>query len=261
MTAPHEFIVLAYGRSSHLAECLESLSRQTTPTPVTISTSTPNDHIEALASRYGAKLSTHQGHGIGPDWNAALGLASARYVTLAHQDDRYARSFAADTLAALDSHPHAAFSFCDFHEIDSRGERTVTMAHRVKDLLVAVAFAGRTEIATRLRRQLLFGFGNPVICAGVTFNRANTSAFRFREDLRTNLDWAAWLELSRHHRVVRLQGKLLERRVHASSETASCLEDGARLREDLALFQMQWPGPVARLIAHAYRYSYGKYLP
>lgn len=255
----HCFVVASYGRSPYLEACLESLRGQSLPSSVVISTSTPFEGIEGLAREYGAVLRIHgPNRGIGADWNAALEAAEGDLVTIAHQDDVYAPAFTERVMEAHARMPGSAISFCDFEEIGPAGV-LCTRNHRVKRLLVAMACAGADVIAGGIRRRLLLGFGNPILCPSVTINRALAPAFAFREDLRTNMDWLAWIELSAAAPVRRIRGVLVHRRVHKDSETARCIVDGARLKEDRLVFDRLWLPPISWLIALAYRLSYPGY--
>lgn len=262
MREEHVFVVAAYGRSPYLEDCLRSLSSQSRPSPIIISTSTPFPELDDLARRYKAALHVHgPNRGIGVDWNQALSIADATWVTIAHQDDVYSPEFSQYVMHAHRAFPEAAYSFCDAGEILPDGsQRKAARNLLVKRLLVKAAFMGTALLEGGLRRRILFGFGNPIICPTVTLNRSKDPAFKFREDLRTNMDWLAWIDLSVHSGIIRIPQTLLYRRVHGSSETASCISDGARDTEDIMVFKSLWPRAIANAIAFAYRLSYPGYL-
>jgi len=257
----HSFIVPAYGQSPYLEECLVSLSRQTVQTPIRICTSTPFDGINELAARYGADLVVHQpNRGIGHDWNTALSASNTSLTTLAHQDDLYAPDFSATKIDMHQRFPEVAVSFCASNEIWSDGaKRRFGLNQWVKRALVGMAFMGTNVVNTPLRRRILFGFGNPILCAGVTLRTEAIPNFSFREDLRTNMDWIAWNDLSHRYGIVRVRQPLVSRRVHAGSETSACIVDGARLDEDTQVFRQLWPPAIASLIGALYRLSYPGY--
>lgn len=257
----HSFIIPAYGRSPFLEGCIESLMAQTAKSPIVISTSTPFDGLDALGYKFGVRLHIHSpNRGIGPDWNAALDVADTQLVTLAHQDDIYLPEFSERMVAAAHDKPQSTLLFSDADEIDSRGE-LIPQHHNttIKRLMVGMAFAGRTTIQGAVSRRLLFGLGNPVICPAVTINRTNTADFRFREDLRTNMDWLAWIELAERGAVTRVAKVLMQHRAHEQSETARCLADGARQQEDRMIFERMWPRPVSDILSRLYQRSYAGY--
>lgn len=262
MREDHIFVVAAYGKSPYLEDCLRSLSTQSRPSPIIISTSTPFDGLDELARGYNARLHVHgPNRGIGVDWNQAMSIADAALITIAHQDDVYGPEFSSRVVHTHSAYPEAAYSFCGAGEIFSDGsQRMATRNQLVKRLLVGAAFTGKTNIHGGLRRRILFGFGNPIVCPTVTINRSNDQAFKFREDLRTNMDWLAWIDLSANSGIIRIPQTLLYRRVHDSSETASCISNGARNTEDIMVFQSLWPRNIAKAIAFVYRLSYPGYL-
>ncbi|WP_372382095.1 glycosyltransferase family 2 protein [Xanthomonas sp. NCPPB 1068] len=261
MPLTHSFVVVAHGQSPHLVDCLRSLAAQTRPSPVVISTSTPFDGLSVIASSFGASLHVHgPNRGIGRDWNEALDATDTDLVTLVHQDDLYSPSFAAQTLMAFSRNEKAVFAFCDSDEVWGDGsKRKFPFNHWVKQVMVSLATWPGHQVRGRIKRRLLLGFGNPVICASVTLNRRQCRIFRFREDLRTNMDWIAWLQLSERKTVVRLKHCLLTRRVHMQSATSQCISDGARLTEDRLVFDSLWPSWLASLILFFYRFSHSGY--
>lgn len=262
MSLPHTFVVLAYGKSPHLEACLGSLTAQTNRCRIIISTSTPFEGLEQIADHHRARLYVHgPNRGIGADWNAALAIGGDGLVTLAHQDDLYSSEFSTHVIEAHRGMPEAAFSFCDSGEIWADGSpRAAGRNLRIKQLMVTLATIGQPMIDGTVRRRILLGFGNPILCPTVTINRSMSPSFKFREDLRTNMDWLAWIELSRIAPAVRIPHKLISRRVHDSSESAHCIRDGSRASEDLLVFHSMWPKPVAVTLQSVYRFSYSGYM-
>ena len=95
----------------------------------------------------------------------------------------------------------------------------------------------------------------PVPCPAVTL-RAR-AGLRFREDLKVNLDWEAWLRLAAQPGTFAyVRQTLMLHRIHAGSETSDGIRAGVRAREDLMMFRAQWPAPIARVLARAYAMSY-----
>lgn len=261
MDVRHSFVVAAYGRSRYLEDCLRSLDAQQLRSPIIISTSTPFEGLQQLAERYQARLHIHDDRrGIGADWNAALTSTDSSLVTIVHQDDLYLPRFSATVVAAHARHPDVALSFCGAREIFADGRlRSGRLNQWVKSTLVGAASFGNNHIAGGIRKRLLLGFGNPILCAAVTLNRRIAPEFRFRQDLRTNMDWLAWLGLARRHPLLRIREDLLLRRVHDASETQHCIQDGSRAREDQLVFEQLWPKPVAKALMGLYRFSYPAY--
>ena len=89
----HTFAICAYKESEYLEECIKSLVNQEVSSNIILATSTPNDFIKGLCDKYGIEMYVNTGDsGITQDWNFAYAQADAEYVTIAHQDDVYAKT-------------------------------------------------------------------------------------------------------------------------------------------------------------------------
>lgn len=256
----HCFVVPAYGTSPHLSQCLESLRAQTCAgSEIVVSTSTPSDMLESMSAAYGARYHVHDaGGGIGRDWNAALAAAVGDWVTIAHQDDVYLPDFVRATLDRVDAAPDASLVMTGYAELlgDSAAVRAGTPMLRVKSLLLELGFAGRSQVRSEGDKLRLLRFGCPVPCPSVTLGPALRS-LRFREDLKVDLDWEAWI------RAARIAGAfcydrrtLMHHRIHADSETSAGVRGGVRAREDAEMFNVLWPRPIAALLSRLYAISY-----
>lgn len=254
----HTFVVPAYGRSPHLRECLESLRAQTLRSTIVISTSTPYAGLDALASEFGARLAMHTPNaGIGRDWNFAVAQADTPWVTIAHQDDIYLPRFAEATIGRAQSHADATLVLTGYGELLGDRKRTMTPPLLIKRALLELGFLGRGSVRTRGAKMRLLSFGCPVPCPSVTLNMAALRDLRFREDLRVNLDWEAWLRAAREEGAfVYLRECLMLHRIHAASETSAGIRHGVRAAEDRMMFEALWPRTIARLLARAYTLSY-----
>ena len=253
----HAFVIPAYGNSPHLRECLQSLQAQTRPSPIVVCTSTPYDGLESLVAAFGAKLVVHSPNaGIGHDWNMALENAGTEWVTLAHQDDVYLPRFAEDTLAVIERHPDARLVMTGYGELAAGRVRVLTPMLVVKRVLQEMAFLGRGAIRACGAKRRLLWFGCPIPCPSVTL-RLEHDAPRFREDLRLNLDWYAWLRLTGESGAfVRVRRVSMLHRIHPGSQTSDGIRAGDRAREDLIMFSELWPAPIARALARIYALAY-----
>lgn len=254
----HGFVVPAHGQSPHLADCLASLAAQSRPSEIVVCTSTPFPELEALAVRFDARVVVHGPNaGIGHDWNQALASATTPWVTLAHQDDVYLPDFTASSMALAASVPDAVLVLTDYAELlgDGRERRNSAML-AIKRVLLELGFLGASSIRTPAAKRRLLRFGCPVPCPSVTL-RLDRTGLRFREDLKVNLDWDAWLRLAAEDGAFAYSRDVgMLHRIHAGSETSAGVRGGVRAREDLMMFESLWPRPVARLLARAYAASY-----
>lgn len=255
----HGFVVPAYGRSPHLRDCLASLRAQTVRSTVVIATSTPWEGLEGLAADFDARLAVHTPNaGIGRDWNFALSQATTPWVTLAHQDDLYLPTFTERMLALAARHPDAVLVATGYGErLEPGGEtRTRSPMLVIKRVLMELGFLGRVAVASTGAKQRLLRFGCPIPCPSVSL-RVDRTGLRFREDLRVDLDWEAWLRLAAMPGTFAYdRHTLMLHRIHADSETSAGVRAGVRASEDRMMFEAMWPAPIARLLAKAYALSY-----
>lgn len=253
----HAYVIPTYQQSPHLEECLESVCGQA-DSDIVVVTSTPFDGIDRLIARYGARLVVHgPNNGIGHDWNMAFAAAETPLVTIAHQDDIYRPGHAAEMRSAFEEFPSALLAFTDYRELENDGVRPSNRTLLVKSVQRELAFLGRPSVRSVVGKRMLLRFGNPVPCPAVTFNKALIPAFRFRTDMRTNMDWAAWVYLAGERGdFLYIRKPLVHHRIHPGSETSACISDGARAKEDEEMFRSFWPPLVARLLARFYAASY-----
>lgn len=257
--AEHCFVVLAYKDSPFLEGCLRSLQDQTTPSRIVVATSTPCESIERAARAAGVELAVNpERAGIAGDWNFALKMAPARFVTLAHQDDTYEPGFLAATLALFGRHADGALCFTGYQEIDDAGAPKTSKISRVKHLIEAVTIGARTRVRG-LPLRLFLSFGNPLPCSSVTFDLAALPGFRFSGDFASNLDWEAWWRLySQGRSFLHAPARLVGRRHNDQTETSRLIQDGRRQAEDAQMFARIWPRPLDRVLAALYAASYGE---
>ena len=255
---PHSFIVPAYGVSPHLPACLASLREQTVTSAIVVTTSTPSVALERMAGAAGVDLVVNPvAAGAASDWTFALHQATTRWVTLAHQDDRYRPAYTARCLAAVEDAPDSLLVFTDYDEETAGGERGHTLNLVIKRLLSRPYFAfGRSIRGVRTRRALL-SFGSPIPCPTVMYNRERLAAFRFDPAFTVNMDWDAWLRLAALPGAFTLvPDRLVVHRIHEDSETTAALAGRRRQDEDRRIFDALWPRPVAALLARVYARSY-----
>ena len=253
----HSFVVPAYGDPPHLEACLQSLATQDAASTIVVATSTPNQSISRLADRYGAVLRINpERNGIGADWNFALASAPTGWVTIAHQDDIYLPGFSAATMQAANSSPDAVLVFTGYEELVGATTRRDTTLLRIKNALLELGFTGGNHARSRFFKTNALRFGCAIPCPAVTLN-VGATGLRFREDLKIDLDWAAWLELARGRgSFVYVREVLMQHRVHAQSETTAGISGGIRAAEDRLMLRQMWPSLIADAIAATYGIAY-----
>lgn len=254
----HTFAIPAYGESPYLRDCLASLSTQTSPSEILITTSTPHADLESLAHEFNVRLEVRNGSpGIGRDWNFALSQVRTQWVTLAHQDDLYLPEFTEASMEAARRVVDASLVFTGYREISGGAVRPPSAMLMVKRALLELGFLGRAAARTVDDRLRTLRFGCPIPCPAVTLNREAAPHARFREDLRVNLDWDMWWRIAKGMGAFAWVRKpLMLHRIHEVSETSVAIRQGVRVTEDREMFKSLWPRPLANLLARAYTLSY-----
>ncbi len=252
----HTFVLCAYGESPYLEDCVLSLLAQSLKTNIIISTSTPNDHIRRVASRFDIPLFINDGpSGISHDWNCAVWHCSTPLVTIAHQDDIYLPGFAARVIEAFCQSERPLISFTDYGEL-----RDGTTVDNSRILGVKRILLGPLKLRClrhlRFVRRRILAFGSSICCPSVTFCMDHLPTPLFLDDMRCDLDWEAWERFSKlDGDFLYIPHILMRHRIHEGSETTALIEDDTRSREDLEMLQKFWPDSIAKLVNHFYSSS------
>ena len=252
----HTFVVCAYGESPYLRDCILSLMKQEQPSRIIVSTSTPNKHIDRVASSFSLPVIINNGKpGIGHDWNCAISHAQTPLVTIAHQDDLYSSNYTIKMLCSVNASRHPLIFFSNYGEIRNGKYADDISILKVKRLILRkLASIGYSSLTKDKRRVLRFG--SAICCPSVTYVITNLETPLFSSDMKCDLDWEAWERFSR------LEGSfvysseiLMHHRIHEGSETTSLILDNTRSSEDLAMLEKFWSKRVAKAIHLLYSLS------
>jgi len=252
------FIVPAFGESNHLSECLDSLINQTISNDIIITTSTPSDFLEAIATKYKISLFLNaDGGSIAKDWNFAFRQGQRELIVLAHQDDIYDKNYAKKALDFFKNYPNCALAFTDAKELIEFRVYKYNIREMVKKLLRKLAFFNQVTINSSIRFRVLLGFGCSIPCPSVIYNKKILQEFRFTDELSLNLDWDAWYRISKANNLFGyIPEDLITHRIHADAETQKGLMDNRRQDEDLILFKRYWPTLFSKMLLKIYRFGY-----
>ena len=135
----HTFAICAYGTCAYLENCIQSLITQTVRSKIIMCTSTPNEHISYLSSKYSISLYINeQSDGLAADWNFAYRSADTALVTLAHQDDIYEPDYTKQMLESLNRGGTVQIAFADYYEIqdDKRIDSSKFINLKIKKLML-----------------------------------------------------------------------------------------------------------------------------
>nr|WP_165054723.1 MULTISPECIES: glycosyltransferase [unclassified Adlercreutzia] len=254
----HTFVVCAYKENPFLEETVTSLLAQDRLSPVLISTSTPNSHIESVAKKCGVPMVVNPNpRGAGGDWNFGYDAAETSLVTIAHQDDFYKEGFLSTMLEAINRYNAAdvEFAFADYFEIRDGVAVAKNSLLNIKRLLNAPLSSSVFNRSSFVKRRVL-SFGNPICCPAVMLVKQNLGPSIFDEQYKNSCDYKTWVDLAETPgRFVYVPERLMGHRIYEESSTSLNLKDGIRQAEDLEILSSLWPSQVAKLIYRVYSLS------
>lgn len=251
----HTFVVLAYGESQYLEDCIKSVLNQRCKSNVIIATTTLNSHVKNLANKYKLEIVKGKHTNIGGDFDFAKNAVSSKLVTIAHQDDLYFPDYSKSVLESYKKYPDSSIIFSDYCEI--RGKDLVS---NNKNLLIKrfMLFPLRMKTISGFKfvKRLSIRFGDSICCPAVTFATDFVPDKIFESDLKCNIDWLAWEKLSKcKGKFIFINKKLMGHRISEDSTTSEIINKGIRTKEDLFIYKKFWPSFIAKTIAKFYRKS------
>lgn len=193
----HTFVILAYNESDDLEECIKSVINQSVKSNVVVATSTPNDYIIELASKYSLGVMVNKKESNkGRDYNFAINSFDSELVTIAHQDDLYDRNYTKEILAAYDKHPETTIIFTDNYEIrgDVKVKKSKKLAMKRYFLFpLRFSFLQNNEFfkIRSLRRH------KNICTSSITFVKKNIHEDIFPTDLKYDNDWQGLINLAK----------------------------------------------------------------
>ena len=254
----HAFVICAYKESQYLEECILSLLHQEVQSRILLVTSTPNDFIERMATKYHLEFHINYGEsGIAQDWNFGLKMASAKLVTIAHQDDVYEPAYVKKILASINEHRKPLIAFSNYGELRGIEKVTKNKLLSVKRLML---FALKSKCCQELRfiRKRILSMGSAICCPSVTMALDNIEGEVFTAHFLSNVDWQAWARIaSQKGAFIYCSDILMYHRIHNGSETSKIISDNNRSNEDFEMFRMFWPVWIAKILCKLYKKGEG----
>ena len=254
----HTFIIPAYKDSVFIEECIISLKKQTIPSKILITTSTPSLFLFDIAKRNNIEILTNEdGNSIVKDWNFAYKSCGTKYLTLAHQDDIYLPYYTELCLANAEKPDNRdnLIVFTNYYEFKVDRPKKISLILSVKRILLWI-FLFKNNIHNNFLKRSILAIGNPIACPSVMFNVNNIGSFEFSEEYNYNMDWDAWLRLAKKEgKFIYLKEKLMVHRLHSESQTSIQIRNNNRLAEEEKILKSIWNKPIAKLLMRIYKYS------
>ena len=164
----HTFAICAYKESEYLEECIKSLKNQTVSTNIILATSTPNDYISGLCSKYNIEMFVNNGeHGITQDWNFAYAKADSKYVTIAHQDDVYEPEYVENLLSYIQKVDKPIIFFTDYGELRDGKKVYDNKLLKIKRIML-LPLRRKLFWNSKFVRRRILSLGSPICCPAVT---------------------------------------------------------------------------------------------
>lgn len=248
----HTFVIAAYKESEYLEEAIKSLLAQSVKSVIVIATSTPNDHIGALAEKYNIPVLVNHNEDaktISGDFSFALQCADTDFVTIAHQDDIYDPDYTREILKKADGRKPIIL-FTGYYEIRG-GEKVYKNKLLNTKKLMNIGF--KLFPKSKFVRKKVLSFGCPICCPAVTYPRSTYSGFKFSNSVEQCVDWEAWLRLMKlDGEFLYISKPLMGHRVHENSTTTKNIADNSRYDEELAIFKQLWSDRFAEWLIKRY---------
>lgn len=248
----HTFVVCAYKESPYLEECIKSLLNQTLKTNIIIETSTPNDYINSIATKYNIDIYVNNGgSGCANDWNYGYNQATTDLVTIAHQDDIYYETYVENIVNSY--RKDCIILYTDYAEI--RGTDYVSNNTNLNIKRKMNYFIRKHPGSVRWRRFVL-SFGDSISCPTVTFNKKILGNYVFSNNYKCSVDYDTWEKLSKlNGSFIYIPKLLMGHRIYEESSTTKFLANNTRQKEDYEILKRFWPKPIAKLIYKFYSNS------
>ena len=252
----HTFVICAYKESQYLEECIQSVKNQSILGNVIMITSTPNDHIQKLASQYNIPLYIREGKSnIADDWNYAYHHADTELLTITHQDDVYCENYLEDVLKESNKAKQPLIVFGNYGEIRDGQVVTVNALLNVKKIML---FPLRCKLlwSSRFVRRRILSFGSAICCPSVTYVKKDLPEVVFERGYQSDLDWQAWEKISKlKGDFVYCNQILMLHRIHQESATTQIIANSNRTKEDYDMYCKFWPRCIANFLIKFYAKS------
>lgn len=253
----HTYVVLAYKESPYLEQCIKSVLNQKYESHVVVATSTPNEYIHNIATKYAldviARPEKEYGLGAASDFNFALTVADTTLATIVNHDEIYNYDYSFEVVSYYEKHKDTSIIFSRYYDIKDKETIYSSLNFTIKRILLwPLLFSKKSRFTKRLSLR----FGNPIGCPATTFVLDHIEQPVFANDLTTSFDYWAWEKLSRaKYAFGYIKKPLMGHRIHAGSITSGSLGDNTRIKEDILIFSKFWPKPVAILLSKIYKLS------
>lgn len=243
-------VICAYGVCDYLEQCIRSIQRQTVKPRVLISTSTPNNHIKALAKKYKIRMCVNPDGGQIKDYNFAMKQGDSPLVMLMHQDELLHPDFVRSVLMELNVTKEPIIAFTNYLEMhnDKIDKKASTMVKIKRIMLIPMLI--KPLVRKGAFKRLIQLLGNPITHPTVVCVRNKMPAVCFKEEFKASMDWDLWERLSKEKGSFAYVSKVrLFHRMNDENQTSKLFKgDNPRYDEEYDIFKRFWPDFIVKLI-------------
>ncbi len=255
----HTFAICAYKDSPFLSDCIESLMFQRKYSDIIMCTSTPDDYIKNMAEKYDIPLYIRDGKSdIVDDWNFAVSKAKTKWVTVAHQDDVYNRSYSIELTKAIKKRPNAIMAFTDYYPI-KKGQISTDLNSRLRRFF---RFPMKSRLLSSIKffKKYSLAFGNSICCPTCAYNKELCRETIFQSRLKFACDWETFVDLAgTRHPFIYVDKVLTYYRIHDEATSKEWTEDDKRKTEEIYMFRKFWPMWLVKIGYNIFKISYKTY--
>jgi hypothetical protein len=255
----HCFVIMTGDKPKYLEDCAESIRTQTLKSKILIYTSKSSKKIERISKKFKIKLVKKKRINIAKDWNNALKISNAKWVTLVHDDDIYHKNFFKEVNKVINNKNNISIIFTNYLQIrNNKILKKTNLLLKIKKILLYMGFLWKNEISSNFQKKIILKLGSPIPCPSVTFNvKKNKYKNFFNQKYKVNLDWDCWRKLARREgSFYWIKKNLFFHRIHETSVTSMGIKSGLRKKEDKKILKEIWPSLIANFIFKISKIAY-----
>ncbi len=230
----HTFVILAFNESDDLEECIKSILKQSVKSNVILATSTPNNYILDLASKYslGVKINENESNK-GDDYNFSINSYDSPLLTIAHQDDIYDRNYTKSILKCFKKNNDVTIIFTDNYIIDhdKKINRNKELKRKRFFLLPLKYSFFQNKKFFKLR---VLKKENCICTSSITFVKKNINKDIFPTNLKYHNDWKGLIDLAcEKTKFVYLKERVVGYRIDSKEECWERQQEEIEIRKEL----------------------------
>lgn len=247
-------VICAYKKCKYLEQCIRSVVNQTDRPNILISTSTPNDHINTLARKYGIEVRVNSNGGQVNDYNFAMHQPDTGLVMLMHQDELIRKDFVKKVIHELNLAIKPIIAFTNYIEMHNNAvDKKPSAIVKIKRIMLIPMLIKPLMRSGHMKRTIQL-LGNPITHPTVVCVMKEMPEELFRDNYIASMDWDLWERLSKQKgSFVYVSDVLLCHRMNSDNQTSILFKaSNARYNEESEIFSRFWPKWIVRIIMHFY---------